>query len=1234
MRKILAGAWAIGLFGIAGVALAQEATEAQMDAAFKDLSSVYGAPIVRIDQAKAICNEEKYVVDCAEIGKKHNLFSDARTKQVDTLLTEFKGEVVEKMKRCEDSACLIDVAASIAGRLNSGNPSVARAMELTPQKVKEKKTIVDTAKSLGVDMEACRTMDPDTASIELLRGCARLAKHENVQKYIPQATRDRAEGADAAIALKESLASGQISCGDNTLEGCGNFCLAPPSEAREKGASAIPEVCRQIASKFFGNEGVKELENAYSTVQKTFDTFTDNAKNIAFVTADGRTLSDPGSIGRYMEDAGSRGDVEAVSRGMDFLVKKGFVTEKDRDFAISMVKKVKERGPVNFGECRTDPSKCADLIPEEDKGQFTAMGEIDRIMRTEMEKRGVSDPSLCSSDPSVGQSCMEAARAALPQIELLAKDSPQAQNIVSDIRQKIRFGEAGMEARSRVEERFKTSGDFSMGENRFSSIAELEAFCRTNSQQCLSETAREGIFSRDVAEERYERSMEIRYNAVPPEDMQGTRLAPDGFNKEEALQQFKQWLDNPTGPPPMPPNMDPRQYQQYPQYPAAPYSPYQRPPIDQGRCQYAQVMPVPCKAGEYRQESVNEFGCSVFGSCIPFETKTEPPRPDGRNICPALPTVESCSAGEEKTIAFSSPECGTYYSCRAAYKPPVDDPNRTTSSCERYGSGWRPMDSSGNCFSPSATEYRTLSGALNSCASAPVYGCSSSDVPPSIVPPYPAPTGQREQVWNSSGLRSWVRADADQARIESLKQACANVPSSANIWLPNAGTQSSPDFGMPDPAKCARAAACSSGQYFDGSNCTTSNQSTSCPSGQYWNGASCTTSGGTGSMYKCTYPHAYFTTDYKEFTAFCERDYVNCKRVDTNASIGTAGLSLGAPSSCESGWTNGSTSCPSGQYWNGSACISSTTQTDYTAAQQGCAGAGGTWDNSSNYCRMPNQTTTTGSCSSDMIGLLGSGCHSMGNGWFNTDMTQYVLSSGTTVKSCATEYVSGCSGGTYTQTQTSCPSGQYWNGSSCVQTSTTDCTSGQYWNGSACVSSTQTQTSCGSGQYWNGSACVTSTTQTSQTSTSCGSGQYWNGSSCVATSPTDTVPTDTSSWQQNCASAGGTWDSSSNYCRMPSTSTYPSSGTYSSGSTYTAPSSGSTYTPPPTETTQTYTPPPTTESSPPPTTTTTTESAPISYLFCPEGHDWNGAYCTLSPRSPFERYTANVWSAFRSLFSF
>ncbi|MBI4089018.1 hypothetical protein HY415_02890 [Candidatus Kaiserbacteria bacterium] len=1270
MRNIFAVAATAFAFGLAGVAFAQTAppegaTDTQINSALEDLSAVYGTPVVRLDQAKAICNEERYIVDCAEIGKKHDLFSGDRTKQVTALLTELKGKTIEKLKQCEDVACLVDVATSIAGRLSSSNLSVARAVGLTPQKVEEKRAIVDTAKSLGVDLEACRTMDPDTASIELLRGCARLAKHENVQKYVPQATKDRANETDGAIALRESLASGQISCGDNTLEGCGNFCLAPSAEARAGGAANIPDVCRQIAAKFFGDGGVKELEHAYTTVQKTFDTLTNDARNTVFTTADGQTLSDPGSIGRYMEGAGNRGDVEAVSRGMDFLIAKGFVTPKDRDFALSVVQKVRERGPVDFSACRADPSLCADLISEEEKGQFNVMGEIEKIMRNEMINRGVADPSRCSSDPSAGQSCLEAARAALPQIERFAGESPQAQRIVSDIRQKIRFGEAGLEARSRVEERFKTTGDFSMGDRRFASVNELETFCKANSQQCLSETARDGIFSRDVAEEKYARVIENRYDALPPERVQGTPFVQDGFNKEEALQQFKQWLDNPQGPPPMPPGVNARpypQYSPYPQYPT-PYPPYQQLSTDPQRCQYAAAPPTPCRIGEYRQESTNEFGCRVFGSCIPLATKTEPPRTDRLNICPALPTVESCPAGEERAITFSSPECGTYYSCQPAYKPPVpDDQNRIVPSCERYGSGWRSLDSSGNCFSPSMSEYRTVNGALYSCSAFPAYGCSASDVPPSPLPP---PSGQREQVWNSAGLRSWIRSDASASRIESLKSACANVSSRANVWLPGAGTQSSPDFGMPDPAKCAVAASCTSEQYFDGTSCKAQGTSQACSAGQYWDGTSCTSNTVSG-MQKCFYPNASKNGAPTGYTVWCEKDYYNCHEGSpSGVAVGLTGLSLGAPSTCEVGWTGSTGSCPSGQYWNGTSCVTSTTTTCPSNQY---------WNGAS--C-VSNTTTVTGSCSSELTSLLGSGCHSMGGGWFNGEMSKYVLSNSQTVRSCTTEPVSGCTG--TTQAQTSCPSGQYWNGSSCVTSTTqTSCSSGQYWNGTSCVTST-TQTSCSSGQYWNGSSCVTSTTQTScpsgqywngstcQTTntydtasaqqgctnaggtwesssnycrmpTTCPSGQYWNGSACQTTSTSDTTSTyNNTSAQQSCASAGGTWDSAANYCRMPTQSTSCSSGEYWNGSscvsstqtttgTYTPPPDTSTYTPPPD--TSTYTAPSSGTYTPPPSTT---ESAPISYLFCPDGHDWNGAYCTLSPRTPFERYMANVLSALGSL---
>ena len=71
-------------------------SQAQMDAAMSELSKLYGSPVVRTDQAKAICNQEKYVVECAEIGRRNGLFPKERAAKVDALLDNLKGEIVNQ----------------------------------------------------------------------------------------------------------------------------------------------------------------------------------------------------------------------------------------------------------------------------------------------------------------------------------------------------------------------------------------------------------------------------------------------------------------------------------------------------------------------------------------------------------------------------------------------------------------------------------------------------------------------------------------------------------------------------------------------------------------------------------------------------------------------------------------------------------------------------------------------------------------------------------------------------------------------------------------------------------------------------------------------------------------------------------------------------------------------------------------------------------------------------------
>src|SRR3989344_6266412 len=77
-------------------------SQEQMDAALEDLSAVYASPVVRTDQAKAICNQEQYVVECARIGKKHGLYPKEREQQVDVVLYTMKGTIVERLKQCGD----------------------------------------------------------------------------------------------------------------------------------------------------------------------------------------------------------------------------------------------------------------------------------------------------------------------------------------------------------------------------------------------------------------------------------------------------------------------------------------------------------------------------------------------------------------------------------------------------------------------------------------------------------------------------------------------------------------------------------------------------------------------------------------------------------------------------------------------------------------------------------------------------------------------------------------------------------------------------------------------------------------------------------------------------------------------------------------------------------------------------------------------------------------------------
>lgn len=367
---------------------------------------------------------------------------------------------------------------------------------------------------------------------------------------------------------------------------------------------------------------------------------------------------------------------------------------------------------------------------------------------------------------------------------------------------------------------------------------------------------------------------------------------------------------------------------------------------------------------------------------------------------------------------------------------------------------------------------------------------SSTNTQTTTTVTYPS-SGQKNQIWNSLGLNSSIRTDADPTRIDSLKQACVSTPSGANIWSPNAGTSSSVDFGMPSADKCQRASACTTSQYFDGANCVSSTYQTtstysSCPtdvtnllgsgchemnSSYYFNGAmdryviksaativkECSTNYVQGCTTGTTSTTSTTTTDscsqYGDgWHVMGDNNCYDSSMTNYRTANGTLYSCSSTPSSgcSSSGNTTTSSSCGSGYYWNGSSCVSSSSSTT------GCGSS-------------PGACTTESQCTAVNFFWYDSSCHSSSSSSSNSS--------------------------------TACSSSQYWNGSSCVSsssTTSTSCPSGQYWSGTACVIST-TSSSCSSGQYWNGSACVNTST------TDCTSGQYWNGTACVSSTPSASV---------------------------------------------------------------------------------------------------------------------------------
>lgn len=1084
-KRISLPRMAIGLVGIAlalilvfGVALAQTETTAQTTIAtdipqeLVSLAQDLGCQTSAQCALKFDANIEQGII----LAQKYDIYTPEQEK----LATSFRTEVLERLRAVSQDNFEQEILV-LANKILSEKPALAKTMGVTQQTVSAAETVINTLKDAGTDIRTCQK-SPEDLSREQLIACIKASndlssKEKVVGDYIPKEN-TKAKEAERMLDLENSLLAGEYSgLGKIGVEQAGQICLKPGSES-------IAD-CDRIAQRFFGNEGVKHLQEARQQTTRIKEYYTQGIEKMELVTPDGQKLIGKGAIRNACDKAFENSNLGLARACGNFAVKNGYATQAEIEDGLKLLESFSQKAEgVNFDDCRFNPESCREFLPDEFRSQFDSQFEIFKIMS---ESIGF-DPARCenSYDPDIGKRCLEGAKAALGRVEEIAKNSPEARRIVDEIRSHINEGERMTERRDKFHEESRAGGNAGPGGCR--GPEECFKYCSqgANSAECISFGAKSQIFDQSSVIQRFN-TVNERFNTPYPDP------------------RFNQYP-----PYPQQPNMDPglNRYP-YPQQPVGP-SPECFAAISSGDFAKAKIicssttenypkpiaepfpvcpaysMPSPCPEGQMRQMASDSRNCPTYGACTAIEgyrpIDIPKPCPSGQywngTACVSSTTSDIWSNkiwtfkdGTTKSSSILSRTDSEYTAfisgiesdCRAKYFAGWKSGAGDQTNWQGFGVPECSTTATATTTATSCPSGQYWNGLA--CTASPTPQCSSNQWWDSVTQSCkssPIPTvgscNYSTEYWKASTSECQYRSNCyNTANSEYNSQECQGVRGSITPVASGCGS-------FATQATCQAIPGCGWANGACGGNMTTSG---TCPSGQYWyyppgGGAGYCMSSTAGG----TCPIGYHS--HSESGGFCMNDQENYSGTCYN-SAGTSTITcpqMTYTSSCPSGqywyyppaggagYCMSSTTCSSGQYWNGSACVTNPT-TYSTDPATGCAQAGGTWNTSTNYCQMSTTTSPSASCSS----------------------------------------------------------GQYWNGTACVATSTTDCPSGQYWNGSSCVSSTTPSTSCPSDQYWNGSACVSNSPTPTPEPT-----------------PTPTDPTPSSDPATMCAQSGGTWTGSA--CQM------------------------------------------------------------------------------------------------------